>query len=549
MEMQFNEQTLHELEEELHTQILPGTEIMTDVGSRHFVKGSSGVLVPQPSADPHDPLNWNLFWKSSTFVMITFMSFSQGLGPLSLAAIFPELIAQYNSDLPGVIQFTGVSILVLGFSNFIWVPLATSFGRRPVFLLSTLICTAASIWRANATTYESFMGASILNGIGAGPAETLQPTVIADVFFLHDRGSYNTIYFATYFGSLMIGPIIAGPMTLAFGPAAFWWLNTALTGATFVLAIFFFPETRWHRLHPDEVRSNVPSDPPSTKDVNKIDEQDPEKQGRVGMSDLGKTDTAAQDPYLGKGKPSRKQFALWQMNEHPLYSIAMDVWIPLKLFAFPIVEFASFVVSWSASCFLTVNLTQSQNFAAPPYNWSSTSVGLTNFAMLVGTVIGIVTAGPLSDWISAKLTKRNRGIREPEMRLLTLVPYVCIMILGNFINAFGYQYKWDWRVIVIIGYTCAGIQVAAIPAIASTYAIDSYKPVSGSIFVSITVNKNVWGYGFSLFITNWIVESGYVPPIMTNMSLTALWCLFGIVFWFFGKKFRYWTRNDKVHKM
>lgn len=28
-----------------------------------------------------------------------------------------------------------------------------------------------------------------LNGIGAGPAETVQPAVIADIFFLHDRKS------------------------------------------------------------------------------------------------------------------------------------------------------------------------------------------------------------------------------------------------------------------------------------------------------------------------------------------------------------------------
>ena len=49
--------------------------------------------------------------------------------------------------------------------------------------------------------------------------------------------------------------------------------------------------------------------------------------------------------------------------------------------------------------------------------------------------------------------------------------------------------------------TCAGIQVAGIPGIVSTYAVDSYKPVASSLFVAITVNKNVWGYGFSKFIT------------------------------------------------
>ena len=51
------------------------------------------------------------------------------------------------------------------------VPLATSFGRRPVILASTLICLGSNIWRAQAMTYSSFMGACILNGIGAGPAE------------------------------------------------------------------------------------------------------------------------------------------------------------------------------------------------------------------------------------------------------------------------------------------------------------------------------------------------------------------------------------------
>ena len=52
---------LHQLEQELNIQIVPGTEVMTDVGSHHFVKSpakSDRVLVPQPSDDPHDPLVW-----------------------------------------------------------------------------------------------------------------------------------------------------------------------------------------------------------------------------------------------------------------------------------------------------------------------------------------------------------------------------------------------------------------------------------------------------------------------------------------------------------
>ncbi|KAF7192853.1 putative MFS-type transporter [Pseudocercospora fuligena] len=550
-------QELHELENELHVDIVPGTEVMTDVGSHHFVKGKSHVLVPQPSDDRHDPLNWSPFWKSCCIIATTMVTFTQGFGPLALAPMFPSYIKEFDSDLHHVVKFTGVCILVLGFSNFIWVPISTSCGRRPVFILSQLICLASSIWRAKATTYGQFMGACVLNGIGAGPAETIQPQVIADIFFLHDRGFWNTLYWVAYMGSLMVGPIVSGVMDLHTGWRSFWWLNAGIIGLSILMVIFMFPETKWHRAHPDEFLTDnaVKTVDTSSKNSSSADNvEDVEKTGITRVqthheNEMSRQDTAARDPWLGKGAPSRLQWGVYTPSPNPLKSMLLDVWIPWKLFAFPIVEFSSFVVSWSCSSFLTINLTQSQNFAAPPYNFSPQSIGFMNFAILAGAMIGLFTAGPLSDWVSARATKKNRGIREPEMRLPAMIPYVLIMILGNFIVAFGYERKWRWEVIVIIGFACAGIQVAAIPAMATTYAVDSYKPVAGSLMVSITVNKNLWGYGFAVFITPWVMKSGFVPPIMTNMSLTTLWCSFGILFYYCGKTFRRWSKNDSVHRM
>ncbi|TKA82091.1 hypothetical protein B0A49_00244 [Cryomyces minteri] len=553
MEMNYTDRELHQIEEELHTQILPGTEVMADVGTHHFVKGGSHVLVPQPSNDPHDPLNWSFKWKMFAIIASTTVSFTQGFGPLALAPMFGYYIEEFHCSLADAIQFTGVCILVLGFSNFIWVPISTSFGRRPVYIASQLICFGSMIWRARAKTYSSFMGACVVNGIGAGPAETIQPAVIADIFFLHDRGKWNTLYWVAYMGSLMVGPIISGPMADHAGWRSFWWFNVGLIGLSLLMVIFMFPETKWHRVHPDELVQTSPT-PSQEKMQMGIGVEDSEK--NIGRTDthttlpgLTASETAARDPYLGKGGPSKLQWRPYQPNAHPFKSILMDLWIPWKLFAFPIVEFASFVVSWSCSSFLTLNLTQTQAFAAPPYNLSSQSIGFFNFAILVGAFIGLGTAGPLSDWVSARATRKNHGIREPEMRLPAMIPYVLVMILGNVVAAVGYQYKWNYWAIVIIGYTCAGLQVAALPAIASTYAVDSYKPVAGSLFVSITVNKNVWGYGFSRFITEWIVKDGFIPPIMTNMALITLWCSFGILFYYKGKTFRRWSKDSKVHRM
>jgi hypothetical protein len=171
-------------------------------------------------------------------------------------------------------------------------------------------------------------------------------------------------------------------MALHVGWENFWWLNVGLFALLVILLVFFFPETKWHRGPPD----------------------------------------------------------------NPFKTLAYTFWIPWKMHLYPIVEFASFVVSWSASGFLTVNLTQSQAFTAPPYNWSSQSIGFTNFALFIGAMVGLSTNSALSDWISMRATRKNKGIREPEMRLPAMVPYVLIAILGNFVVAFGYEYHWDWRV-------------------------------------------------------------------------------------------------------
>lgn len=231
----------------------------------------------------------------------------------------------------------------------------------------------------------------------------------------------------------------------------YWWLNTAMYAFTLVMIIFGFPETKWHRPHLDEVQCEAAEGSKSpTKNsgvVKAVDIEDfKKKNASPRLSDHSQPVTAPRDPYLNKGTPSKQQFMFFQPNAHPIKSLLLDFWIPWKIFAYPITLFASFGVSFSAVAFLAINLTQSQALAVPPYNYSSEKIGLFNTAILIGAMVGLATAGPLSDWISMKLTIANKGVREPEMRLPTMIPYVLIMLLGNLIVAYGYQHAWNWKV-------------------------------------------------------------------------------------------------------
>jgi MFS family permease len=136
------------------------------------------------------------------------------------------------------------------------------------------------------------------------------------------------------------------------------------------------------------------------------------------------------------GRPSKHQFSLIPRPEFEGRDLIFrDILAPIQIFTFPIILWAAFSLNFAANSLLALNLTQSQVFAAPPYLFTPAQVGFVNFAFVVGGVIGLLTAGPFSDWVALRATARNKGVREAEMRLVALVPYVCICLVGMTVSS------------------------------------------------------------------------------------------------------------------
>jgi hypothetical protein len=89
-----------------------------EVGHIHFKQVGHHTLVPQPSDDPNDPLNWTRLWKALSMGGMAISAFTLLFSPLSVAPQVPYYMAEFDASLPDVINF--VSCLPRSKFGYIW---------------------------------------------------------------------------------------------------------------------------------------------------------------------------------------------------------------------------------------------------------------------------------------------------------------------------------------------------------------------------------------------------------------------------------------------
>lgn len=108
--------------------------------------------------------------------------------------MFPLLGAEFQLEPTQVSLITGACVIALGYANFIIVPCSNIFGRRFTCIVFGVLTIGTSIWEALATSYPSLIGARVLNGVATATNESLMVQVVADTFFLHERGLWMGVY-------------------------------------------------------------------------------------------------------------------------------------------------------------------------------------------------------------------------------------------------------------------------------------------------------------------------------------------------------------------
>jgi hypothetical protein len=152
---------------------------------------------------------------------------------------------------------------------------------------------------------------------------------------------------------------------------------------------------------------------------------------------------------------------------------------PLVFYPAGIYSFLTFSII--LACILGIGNTAAFVFQYPPYNFSPGIQALGIFLpALIGTTLGAIIGGPLTDVYTQWRTRKNNGVFEPEGRLVALivpffvVPAGVLMFLTPFLAGLtgryglGVAHVTHWAV-PFIGAGMVLFGVGSLPTITMTY--------------------------------------------------------------------------------
>lgn len=525
---------------------VPGTVRLVDVaghisGALHDATRQDIVLVPRPSSDPNDPLNWSYRRKLVCVSMAYLYVLGTGIATSLQYSVLADITADTGISTANLVQGTGVMFLLFGWACLVWQPIAVTYGRRGVYLITMLLTVPIMAWTAYSSSSGEWFAHRVLIGIIVSPIESLCEVTVFDLFFAHNRGTYMGLYVFILFGSNFLAPLVAGWFNDAYGWR--WTMNfgSIICAVCFVVMFFFMEETMYFRQNTAAgavdiiLADRLPGDGEAT-DTTGFDKEiaDPTPSSTATSSSTPTT----RDINAGWGRYGL--FKVLPGRPSNLDMLRMAYRPIIMVFKFPTVAWAGFLYGINLAWYNVLNGTASPVLTSDPYNWSAAQVGCIYTGPIIGAGFASLWSGNVADWVALQLARRNDGIREPEHRLWVLAVSGIISAAGLVIWGVGAYNNVHW---IGLGFGLGMLTFGCVTggSIAVSYNVDCFKEIAGETTVSIMLIRNTIGFGFSYAITPWWTTQGLQNCFITA-AMISIACTFTFLFMIvYGKRIRRWS--------
>lgn len=231
----------------------------------------------------------------------------------------------------------------------------------------------------------------------------------------------------------------------------------------------------------------------------------------ISGADMVKSDTAKnQDSQKGQDSPSispstdgevfypPKTFLqkLSVFHKYPSQGWFKRTKRSFTYLTWPVVFYAGFTYGSYLVWNNVLNNVASITLAAPPYNFSEGMVGLAFLSATFGALTGCAFSGPLSDWLTLRLARRNNGVMEAEHRLWPFAACVIIMPGALILWGVGAAHQIHWFGLLVAMFLSAMTLIFG-GTLGINYLIDSYHELAEDAIVTIILIRNTLYFGVS----------------------------------------------------
>ncbi|OJD13718.1 hypothetical protein AJ78_05850 [Emergomyces pasteurianus Ep9510] len=536
------------------------------------------ILVPQPSDDPNDPLNWPLWKRDAILAILSLVSVLCATTSPLLAANTATLAVDYKVTFTKAALLTGYHLCGVGVAGLLFVPSARVWGKRHLYILGCVVMIFSSAWGgASRHSYGSLLGARIFQGVGLAPFEALVNASVGDLFYVHERGKRMALSNVALFGGCFLTPVIVGKLTASMGWEWTFYLLAIFSGASLPLIIFFVPETAFRRadhfntdiegeqgrggsrgrgrgqVHLPEPNPGAGPDPTDTpasygkpirmatgnqmrssssqqsREESKEEKESKDENDRGHGRGHGNSDVEGPAHVVIPSKVTYWQ-TLKLFNGRKTDESYWKLFLrPLPLFLHPGILWACLIQGILIGWTVFIGVVLAAIFIAPPLWFTEVEVGYLYTGAFVGSILGLLLSGLLSDYTAKLLIKLNKGKYEPEFRIVLVLFQLVFSSIGLYgfgyatadVPRYGYVVPDVFFAFVIIGMVMGAVASAL-------YIVDAHRQIAVEAFTCLLVFKNMFSFILTYFAYDWVVRANPKTVFIVIASIQVGVCMLSV---------------------